>query len=140
VPIDIAAAAPDGLIAGGCKWLTGPFGAAVCYVSPRLVERLNPPFVGWRSTPDPYHFDARHLTLAPTARKLEFSTISYGAGLALGNAIEYVLELGVERILGIPSYGVDGQWIVVPQDHAHIGRTSAYPFRRCSMMLASSTT
>jgi selenocysteine lyase/cysteine desulfurase len=99
VPIDIAAAAPDVLIAGGYKWLTGPFGAAFCYVSPPLLERLNPPFVGWRSTPDPYHFDARHLTLAPSARKLEFSTMSYGAGVALGAATEYVLDLGVERIL-----------------------------------------
>jgi selenocysteine lyase/cysteine desulfurase len=30
---------------------------------------------------------------------MEFSTMSYGAGVALGAAIEYVLSLGVDRIL-----------------------------------------
>jgi len=148
VPIDIAAAAPDVLIAGGYKWLTGPFGAAVCYVSPRLVERLNPPFVGWRSTPDPYHFDARHLTLAPTARKLEFSTMSYGAGLALGTAIEYVLELGVERILAHDQKlatrlmdGLDrlGAEIISPRSDLERGGTVTvrYPGRDASALAAA---
>jgi selenocysteine lyase/cysteine desulfurase len=39
------------------------------------------------------------MPLAPSAKRLEFSTMSYGAGVALGAALEYILDLGVERIL-----------------------------------------
>jgi selenocysteine lyase/cysteine desulfurase len=148
VPIDIAAASPDVLIAGGYKWLTGPFGAAFCYVSPSLLEQLNPPFVGWRSTPHPYHFDARRLTLAAAARKLEFSTMSYGAGVALGAAIEYVLELGVERILAHDQRlaarlidGLDrlGAEVVSPRnDHERGGTvTVRYPGRDAAGLAAA---
>jgi cysteine desulfurase / selenocysteine lyase len=99
VPIDVVASGVDMLVAGGYKWLGAAFGAAVCYLGPELLARFDPPFVGWRSTPEPYALDARRLRMAPSARRLEFSTMSYGAGVALGAAIEYILALGIERIL-----------------------------------------
>jgi cysteine desulfurase / selenocysteine lyase len=99
VPIDVQASGVDYLVAGGYKWLGAMFGAAVCYLGPRLRDRLDPPFVGWRSTVEPYALDAARMPLATDARRLEFSTMSYGAGLALGAAMEYVIALGVERIL-----------------------------------------
>ena len=99
VPIDVQASGVDMLVAGGYKWLGATFGAAVCYLGPTLLERLDPPFVGWRSTVEPYALDAAHMPLVHSARRLEFSTMSYGAAVALGAAIEYILDLGVERIL-----------------------------------------
>ena len=99
VPIDVQASGVDMLVAGGYKWLGATFGAAVCYLGPSLLERIDPPFVGWRSTVEPYALDATRMPFAPSARRLEFSTMSYTAGVALGAAIEYILDLGVERIL-----------------------------------------
>jgi cysteine desulfurase/selenocysteine lyase len=99
VPIDVQASGIDMLVAGGYKWLGAMFGAAVCYFGQTLLERLDPPFVGWRSTVEPYVLDAARMPLAPSARRLEFSTMSYGAGVALGAAIEYILDLGIDRIL-----------------------------------------
>jgi selenocysteine lyase/cysteine desulfurase len=99
VPIDVAASGVDMLVAGGYKWLGAAFGAAICYLGPDMRALFDPPFVGWRSTPEPYALDARQLRMAPSARRLEFSTMSYGAGVALGAAIEYILALGIERIL-----------------------------------------
>jgi cysteine desulfurase/selenocysteine lyase len=98
VPIDLSAVHVDALFAGGYKWLGGPFGAAVVYLDPELLDPLRPALVGWRSTPDPYTLDARSLAWAPSARKLEFSTMSYTAAHALGGALEYVLAQGIERI------------------------------------------
>jgi selenocysteine lyase/cysteine desulfurase len=100
-PIDLSAPGVhvDALVAGGYKWLCGPFGAAVCYLDPQLLERLEPAFVGWRSAPEPYAMDASRLSLARDARKLEFSTMSYSAAVGLGAAIEYVLGLDVEDVL-----------------------------------------
>ena len=100
-PIDLSAPDihVDALVAGGYKWLCGPFGAAVCYVDRELLDRLEPVFVGWRSTPEPYVMDASRLSLAQDARKLEFSTMSYSAAVGLGAALEYVLALDVEQVL-----------------------------------------
>ena len=99
VPIDLQAHDVDVLLAGGYKWLGATFGAALCYLGPAILAEIDPPFVGWRSTTNPYALDVTSMPLATSARRLEFSTMSYGAGVALGAAIEYILALGVERIL-----------------------------------------
>jgi selenocysteine lyase/cysteine desulfurase len=99
VPLDVGADEVDFLVATSYKWLSGSFGAALWYVRPDLRERFRPPLVGWRSVLEPYELDAVAMPLAPSARKVEFSTSGYGAGAALGGAIEYVLDIGVERIM-----------------------------------------
>lgn len=98
LPLDVRAAEIDVLVTTGYKALCGPFGAAVCYVSPAVRERFIPPFVGWRSAVEPYALDAVTMHLPTSARSMEFSTMNYGAAVALGAAIDYVLDLGVERI------------------------------------------
>ena len=98
VPIDLAATPVDALVAGGYKFLCGPFGAAVGYVSSTLLEGLVPAFAGWRTADDAYSFDATALRIAPTARRLEFSTMNYTAALSLGAAIGYINSIGVSRI------------------------------------------
>lgn len=100
VPLDVAAFDADVVVGGGMKWLCGTAGAAFCYVRPDIVERLRPAVVGWRSPVDPPNFDARSIRLAPGARRMEFATMAYSAGLALRRAIDYILEAGIERILG----------------------------------------
>jgi selenocysteine lyase/cysteine desulfurase len=99
VPIDVRADDVDVLVAGSYKWLCSAFGAAVCYLRPELAARFRPPFVGWRSREDAFVFDADRLIVAPGARGMEYSTVAYGAGIALGAAIRYLLDAGVDRIL-----------------------------------------
>jgi cysteine desulfurase/selenocysteine lyase len=137
-PIDVAADDIDILVAGGYKWLCGPFGAAVCWLRPELREEFDPPLVGWRSTVDPYTFDARTMPLAPTARSMEYSTMGYGSAVALGRALEYVNDLGVDRVLahdqalaarladGLRALGAT---VLTPDDDAHRGGivTARYP-------------
>ena len=139
-PVDVVADDIDVLVAGGYKWLCGPFGAAVCWLRPELREAFDPPFVGWRSTVAPYTFDARTMPLAPTARSMEYSTMGYGSAVALGRALEYVNELGVDRVLahdqalaarladGLRSLGAT---VLTPEDDAHRGGivTARYPGR-----------
>ncbi len=139
-PIDVVADDLDLLVAGGYKWLCGPFGAAVCWLRPELRETFDPPFVGWRSTVDPYTFDSRTMPLAPTLRSMEYSTMGYGAAVALGRALEYVNALGVERVLahdqalatrladGLQAFGAT---VLTPSDDAHRGGivTARYPGR-----------
>jgi cysteine desulfurase / selenocysteine lyase len=139
-PVDVVADDIDVLVAGGYKWLCGPFGAAVCWLRPELRAAFDPPFVGWRSTIDPYTFDVRTMPLAPTARSMEYSTMGYGSAVALGRALEYVNRLGVDRVLahdqalaarladGLRSLGAT---VLTPEDDAHRGGivTARYPGR-----------
>lgn len=99
VPIDVAQADVDVLVSGGYKWLCAAFGAAVCYLHPRVADGFLPPLVGWKSTVDPPTFDATRMPLAEGARRLEYSTVAYPSGIGLGEAIEYVLGVGIDRIL-----------------------------------------
>jgi cysteine desulfurase / selenocysteine lyase len=98
VPIDVTAAGADVLIAGSYKWLCSTFGAAICYLSPAVLETFRPPFVGWRSTEHPYSLDAHWLPLAATARRMEYSTMSYAAAIALGRAIGYLGGLSLDEV------------------------------------------
>ena len=98
VPIDVTASGADVLISGSYKWLCSTFGAAVCYLSPGVLERFRPPLVGWRSTEHPYSLDARWLPLAATARRMEYSTMSYAAAIALGRAIGYIRDLSLDEV------------------------------------------
>src|SRR6266852_4162071 len=49
---DISAIRPDMFAVDAYKWLLSPNGAAFCYVSPALRERLEPAVIGWRSHKD----------------------------------------------------------------------------------------
>jgi selenocysteine lyase/cysteine desulfurase len=99
VPLDAAATGVDAVLAGGYKWLCAAFGAAVCYLAPHLAARFDAPFAGWRSVVDQTRFDASRLEPLYGARSLEYSTVAYGSGIALGAAIEYILGIGVAHIL-----------------------------------------
>lgn len=99
VPIDAREADVDVLVSGGYKWLCAAFGAAICYLHPRVAETFLPPLIGWKSTVNPPDFDATRMPLAEGARRLEYSTVAYPSGVGLGEAIEYVLGFGIERIL-----------------------------------------
>lgn len=137
VPIDLAEVRVDVLVAGGYKWLCGPFGAAVLYLHPELLEGFRPSLVGWRSTPDPYALDARQMPLASSARRVEFSTMSYTAGQALGGSIEYLLELGIDHVAAHAAAladrlvsGLDllGAELLTPRDPALRGGTISARF------------
>ena len=98
VPIDVTATDVDVLISSSYKWLCSTFGTAVCYLSPRVLETFRPPLVGWRSTEHPYSLDARWLPLATSARRMEYSTLSYAAAIALGAAIRYISGLSLAEV------------------------------------------
>ncbi len=98
-PLDVRAAKLDVVLSSAYKWLCGPFGAAFCYLHPEIWPRFEPPFVGPRSTVDPFAFDATRIRLAAAARRMEYSTVAYAAGLGMASAMDYLLKLGMDRIL-----------------------------------------
>ncbi len=47
----------DGLVADAHKWMCGPEGIGIMYLSPRLQEVLHPVLVGWKSVKDAFQFE-----------------------------------------------------------------------------------
>jgi selenocysteine lyase/cysteine desulfurase len=99
VPLDVSRTPADVVVGHAAKWLLGETGAGFCYVSERVLERLDPPVPGWRSVADPWNIDGNRIELALDARRLEVSSVSYSARFELAAAIDFVLGIGVERAL-----------------------------------------
>lgn len=99
VPLDVRATDQDIVIASAYKWLTGVPGAAFAYLRPEVAERFRPPFVGWRTTGEgAMAFDARAISLAEGGRRMEYATVAYEAGISLGAATRYLLDVGIDEI------------------------------------------
>jgi cysteine desulfurase / selenocysteine lyase len=147
-PIDVAAADVDFLVAGGYKWLCGAFGAGFMYVGNGHLAAFDPPLVGWRTATNPFQMDATRMSIPVSARRVEFSTMSYTAAVVLGRSIEYLLDLGIDAILehdlGLGSRlmaGLDslGATVITPRaDASRAGIVTArFPGRDGEMVAAS---
>ncbi|HUI26274.1 MAG TPA: aminotransferase class V-fold PLP-dependent enzyme [Candidatus Kryptonia bacterium] len=88
----------DCLAAGGHKWLLAPHGCGALYVSPRIVEQMQPVVLGWNSVVDPESFLPYHFDLRSDAARFEPGTHPYLGIAALGAAIELLHEVGVAAI------------------------------------------
>ena len=95
-PLDVSQIGCDFLSATGRKFLRGPRGSGLLFVSDRaLAAGLEPLFIDMRGanwdTPDVY-------TPVATAARFEDWEFSYASVLGAGTAIRYALSVGLERI------------------------------------------
>ncbi|RLG88081.1 MAG: hypothetical protein DRO15_03640 [Thermoprotei archaeon] len=98
-PINVKELDVDIYIAGSYKWLVGPMGAAIAYIRKELCNSLEPGLVGWRSVEDMWSLNTTtDLKYAKAARRFEYSTSAYEAKIGLGKSIEYLLNIGIDRI------------------------------------------
>ena len=97
VPIDVMASGIDAAATSCYKWLCGPFGTGFMYLSPDL-QKLNPGITGWRTHKNMWDFKADRLEMPDNAKRYEFGTMAYGTALGATEAIEYLLEISIDRI------------------------------------------
>ncbi|MFI9810126.1 aminotransferase class V-fold PLP-dependent enzyme [Streptomyces sp. NPDC052301] len=95
MPLDVEEIGCDLLSGTGRKFLRGPRGTGFLYCSPRIRERLEPPFLDlhaatWTS-PDTYQ-------VRSDARRFENWETSVAGKIGLGVAVDHALDLGLEAI------------------------------------------
>ena len=97
-PVDVRAAGIHALAADGHKWLLGPEGCGVLYVSRELQDQVEPVEFGWTNVAGHNDYASRDMTLRPDAGRYEPGTLNTIGCFGLRAAIEFVLEVGVENI------------------------------------------
>jgi len=103
LPIDAGDSGADIMATVGFKWLCAGAGAAACYVSPRIIDRIRPILAGGRSASAAENFrpaalEARRFDFPATAAKFEYGSSSHTARVNLAAAIDFVLAVGIARI------------------------------------------
>lgn len=85
----------DMLAATGRKFLRGPRGTGFLYVRRELMRSLEPPMLDHFAAPwvAPDRYELR-----PDARRFETWENNYAARLGLGRAVDYALDVGLDRI------------------------------------------
>jgi selenocysteine lyase/cysteine desulfurase len=103
MPIDVRRDDVDFLAASCYKWLLSPPGAAYLYVKDELIEKFEPPFVGWASvnqgmfeTPDFY--DIWNMDLSKTASRFEVGSPCEISHVGAREAMKILLSYGTENV------------------------------------------
>jgi selenocysteine lyase/cysteine desulfurase len=74
-----------------------PPGAGILYCRRELVERINPPTVGWLSVVNPYKWEL-NFTRKSDASKFEIGTHAFGGLMGMKASVELLLSIGIDAI------------------------------------------
>jgi cysteine desulfurase/selenocysteine lyase len=96
--VDVQRSRVDAYVAGGHKWLCAGYGTGFAFIRRELIARHPPRAIGWLSVEDPFLFDNRRYRLLASNRRTEQGCPAFGAIFALGAALRYLTEIGVDRI------------------------------------------
>jgi selenocysteine lyase/cysteine desulfurase len=80
------------------KWLLGPSGTGVLYVRASCLDRLRPLEPGWASVRHREDWENLELVWDSTARRLEGGSANTAGIMAMGAAMEVLLDTGVDAI------------------------------------------
>lgn len=97
-PVDVQAAHIDALSADGHKWLLGPEGCAILYVSRALQERVEPVEFGWTNVAGYEDYGSRSMALRPDAGRYECGSLNTIGSYGLRASMEFLLQNGIENI------------------------------------------
>jgi selenocysteine lyase/cysteine desulfurase len=97
-PLHVEKSHIDALAADGHKWLLGPEGCAILYVSERIQDRIEPIEFGWTNVAKYNDYASRDMDLRPDAGRYECGTLNTIGCFGLRAALELLLEIGVGEI------------------------------------------
>ncbi|MGH8583637.1 MAG: aminotransferase class V-fold PLP-dependent enzyme [Gammaproteobacteria bacterium] len=96
--MDVRASRIDIAVADAHKWLLGPEGIALFYVSPRIRERLALSEYGWHMRETHTDYDDPQWQPARSARRFECGSLNMIGIHALSASLSLLLEIGADAI------------------------------------------
>jgi cysteine desulfurase / selenocysteine lyase len=97
-PLDVRAAQIDALAADGHKWMCGPEGCGILFISQALQEQVEPVEFGWTNVASYNNYGERDMALRPDAGRYECGTLNTIGCFGLRASIEFLLGIGIENI------------------------------------------
>jgi selenocysteine lyase/cysteine desulfurase len=86
------------LAADGHKWLLGPEGAGIFWLSPDAPAAVEPTEVGWHSVADPLEFSRIRYELRTDAARFEPGSHAVVLLHGLGAALDLLWDVGMDRV------------------------------------------
>ncbi|MBF0426549.1 MAG: aminotransferase class V-fold PLP-dependent enzyme, partial [Magnetococcales bacterium] len=98
LPLYPAEVGIDALCADGHKWLLGPEGCGLLYLSAKGLEQIQPRVLGWHSVANAG--DYQNIIIEPRAdcRRFEAGSPNILGAAALGESIDLLLEVGIDVV------------------------------------------
>lgn len=97
-PLDVDRCHVDALAADGHKWLLGPEGNGILYVRKNRMDEIEPVEFGWTNPARYADYSSRDMTLRADAGRYECGTLNTVGCFGLRASIEYLLEVGIDRV------------------------------------------
>lgn len=97
-PIDVERSHIDALSADGHKWMLGPEGNGVLYVRKDRLDQIEPVEFGWTNAAGYADYASRDMAPRPDAGRYECGTLNTIGCFGQRAAIEFLLEIGIDRI------------------------------------------
>jgi len=97
-PVDVRKAHIDALAADGHKWLLGPEGCGILFVSQAFQDSVRPVELGWTNVAGYADYSSRDMTLRPDAGRYECGTLNTIGCYGLRASVQFLLDVGVENV------------------------------------------
>ncbi|MGH9667134.1 MAG: aminotransferase class V-fold PLP-dependent enzyme [Bryobacteraceae bacterium] len=97
-PLDVRTDHIDALAADGHKWLLGPEGCGILYISRELQEQVEPVEFGWTNVAGYADYSSRDMRLREDAGRYECGTLNTIGCYGLLASMELLLSIGVQEI------------------------------------------
>lgn len=96
--LDVERDLVDVAVASSHKWLLGPEGIGLLYISDRVLDRLRPTRAGWRSMRNMIGWTDLRIDFNEGAKRFESGTLNAYGIAALGASLEILLDAGMEEV------------------------------------------
>lgn len=98
LPFDVTACQADFVVADGHKWMLGPEGLALFYVSDRAMDLLSLNQYGWHMVEDRGNYNRKTWEIATDAKRFECGSPNMLGAYALNASLELLLEIGMHQV------------------------------------------
>jgi selenocysteine lyase/cysteine desulfurase len=129
--LDVAHDLVDAFAAGGHKFLLGPKGVALLFVSDRVLDCVRPTVIGWTAVKNYRDYLIHDLDFREGAARFEGGTLNEAGICGLGHSIDLMLRAGIERIeqhlLGLNDYlcqGLEARGYIANNGNARAERSA----------------